>query len=143
MLLGDRNYIHQVKEFEMITISQKGDFSSLSSFFERAKAALRISCLDKYGRLGVDALSAATPVDTGETAASWSYEIQRSEDNQSVSLIFSNSNLTKMGTPVAILLQYGHGTGGGGYVKGVDYINPALRPIFQDIADEAWREVAQ
>lgn len=127
----------------MITISQKGDFSNLSNFFERAKAALRISCLDKYGRLGVDALSAATPVDTGTTAASWSYEIERGDNNESVSIIFSNSNLTSMGTPVAILLQYGHGTGGGGYVKGIDYINPALKPIFQEIADEAWKEVAQ
>lgn len=127
----------------MITISQKGDFSNLSSFLERAKAALRISCLDKYGRLGVDALSAATPVDTGKTADSWSYEIVRSDDNESVSLIFNNSNMTSIGTPVAILLQYGHGTGGGGYVKGIDYINPALKPIFQNIADEAWREVSQ
>jgi hypothetical protein len=127
----------------MITISQKGDFSNLSSFLERAKAALRISCLDKYGRLGVDALSAATPVDTGKTADSWSYEIVRSDDNESVSLVFNNSNMTSIGTPVAILLQYGHGTGGGGYVKGIDYINPALKPIFQQIADEAWREVSQ
>ena len=127
----------------MITISQKGDFSNLSNFFERAKAALRISCLDKYGRLGVDALSAATPVDTGTTAASWSYEIERGDNNESVSIIFSNSNLTSMGTPVAILLQYGHGTGGEGYVRGIDYINPALKAIFQEIADEAWKEVAQ
>lgn len=125
----------------MITISQKGDFSNLSNFFERAKAALKISCLDKYGKLGVDALSAATPVDTGKTAASWSYEIVREEN--SVSLIFNNSNLTKDGTPVAILLQYGHATGNGGHVKGIDYINPALRPIFQEIADQAWREVSQ
>jgi len=125
----------------MITISQKGDFSNLSNFFERAKAALRISCLDKYGRLGVDALSAATPFDTGKTSESWSYRIDRGDDY--TSLIFENSNLTTQGTPVAILLQYGHATGNGGYVQGIDYINPTLRPIFQEIADEAWREVSQ
>lgn len=125
----------------MITIGQKGDFSNLSNFFERAKAALRISCLDKYGRLGVDALSAATPFDTGKTSESWSYRIYRGDDY--TSLIFENSNLTTQGTPVAILLQYGHATGNGGYVQGIDYINPTLRPIFQEIADEAWREVSQ
>ena len=125
----------------MITISQKGNFSNLSNFFERAAAAVKLSRLDKYGRLGVDALSAATPVDTGETAASWSYEIERGEN--STSLIFKNSNVTEQGDPIAILLQYGHATGNGGYVKGIDYINPALRPIFEQIADEAWREASQ
>lgn len=125
----------------MITISQKGNFSNLSNFFERAAAAVKLSKLDKYGRLGVDALSAATPVDTGETAASWSYEIERGEN--STSLIFKNSNVTEQGDPIAILLQYGHATGNGGYVKGIDYINPALRPIFEQIADEAWREASQ
>ena len=125
----------------MITISQKGNFSNLSNFFERASAAVRLSTLDKYGRLGVDALSAATPVDTGETAASWSYEIER--DENSTSLIFKNSNTTDQGDPIAILLQYGHATGNGGYVKGIDYINPALRPIFEQIANEAWQEVSQ
>ncbi len=125
----------------MITISQKGNFSNLSNFFERAAAAVKLSKLDKYGRLGVDALSAATPVDTGETAASWSYEIERGEN--STSLIFKNSNVTDQGDPIAILLQYGHATGNGGYVKGIDYINPALRPIFEQIANEAWQEVSQ
>ncbi len=125
----------------MITISQKGNFSNLSNFFERAAAAVKLSKLDKYGRLGVDALSAATPVDTGETAASWSYEIERGEN--STSLIFKNSNATDQGDPIAILLQYGHATGNGGYVKGIDYINPALKPIFEQIANEAWQEVSQ
>ena len=125
----------------MITIRQKGDFSKLDTFLERAKEAAKISQLDKYGRAGVDALSSATPVDTGKTAASWTYDIIRTEN--SVSIQFSNTNLTTDGVPVAILLQYGHGTGTGGYVQGIDYINPALKPLFEKIADEAWREVSQ
>ena len=125
----------------MITIRQKGDFSKLDTFLERAKEAAKISQLDKYGRAGVDALSSATPVDTGKTAASWTYDIVHTENT--VSIQFSNTNLTSDGVPVAILLQYGHGTGTGGYVQGIDYINPALKPLFEKIADEAWREVSQ
>lgn len=97
--------------------------------------------LDKYGREGVAALSAATPVDTGETASSWNYEVV--QNGESVALIFTNNNKTKTGTPIAILLQYGHGNGNGGYVQGRDYINPAVRPIFDEIADRAWKEVVE
>lgn len=123
----------------MIIIEQKGDFSRLSSFFEKALNLFKQGDLDKYGRAGVDALSLATPINTGLTASSWSYEIVRNKDQ--ISIIFKNSNVTKDNVPVAILLQYGHGTGNGGYVKGIDYINPALRPVFQQIADDAQREV--
>ena len=123
----------------MITISQKGDFSKLSNYFERLKEVVKLGILDKYGRAGVEALSAATPTLTGETADSWGYKIERTENT--VSIIFTNSNVTVDGTPIAILLQYGHATRNGGYVEGVDYINPAIVPIFEEIAETAWMEV--
>lgn len=97
--------------------------------------------LDKYGREGVAILSSATPVDTGLTASSWSYEIR--QNGKTTSLIFKNSNKTKTGIPIAILLQYGHGNGRGGYIQGRDYINPSIQPIFDKLADEAWREVTK
>ena len=124
----------------MITFRQKGDFSKLSRYLERAKEAARIGVLDKYGREGVSALASATPVDSGKTAGSWYYEIKR--QNGTVSIMFNNSNINK-GVPIAIILQYGHGTGTGGWVEGRDYINPAIQPIFDRIADEAWREVTK
>lgn len=123
----------------MIIVTQKGDFRKLDGFFEKCKNVFKMGELDKYGRAGVKALSDATPVDTGKTASSWYYTIER--DDNGVSIIFNNSNMTDIGVPVAILLQYGHGTRNGGYVQGIDYINPALRPVFQNMADEAWREV--
>lgn len=122
----------------MINIRQKGDFKNLSSFLEKTKEKLNLGLLDKYGREGVAALQAATPKDTGKTSESWYYKIERK--NGSVSLTFHNSNKNK-GVPIAIILQYGHATRNGGYVEGVDYINPALRPIFDKIAEEAWKEV--
>ena len=122
----------------MINIRQKGDFKNLSSFLEKTKEKLNLGLLDKYGREGVAALEAATPKDTGKTSESWYYKIERK--NGSVSLTFHNSNQNK-GVPIAIILQYGHATRNGGYVEGVDYINPALRPIFDKIAEEAWKEV--
>lgn len=122
----------------MINIKQKGDFKNLSSFLEKTKEKLNLGLLDKYGREGVAALQAATPKDTGKTSESWYYKIERK--NGSVSLTFHNSNQNK-GVPIAIILQYGHATRNGGYVEGVDYINPSLRPIFDKIAEEAWKEV--
>lgn len=124
----------------MITFRQKGDFSKLTSFLEKAKEAVRIGDLDKYGREGVAALSSATPVRTGLTANSWYYEIEH--QNGSVSITFNNSNVNK-GVPIAIILQYGHGTRNGGWVRGKDYINPAIQPIFDRIAKEAWEEVTK
>ena len=124
----------------MITFRQKGDFSNMSKFLERAKEAIKIGNLDKYGRAGVVALSSATPVDTGKTAASWTYAIVR--QNGSVSIEFHNTNIQK-GIPIAIILQTGHATGTGGWVEGRDYINPAIQPIFDKIAKEAWEEVTK
>ena len=88
--------------------------------------------------MGVDALAAATPVDTGKTAASWTYEIEKK--NGSYSIVWLNTNVNKY-VNIALILQYGHGTRNGGYVKGRDYINPAIQPIFDKIAEDAWREV--
>ena len=122
----------------MISFRQKGDFSKLTRYLERVKNVVKIGDLDKYGREGVAALSSMTPVDSGLTASSWSYEIVRS--NGVVKIEFHNSNVNE-GVPIAVILQYGHGTGTGGWVEGRDYINPAIQPIFDKIVDDAWREV--
>lgn len=124
----------------MISFRQKGDFSKLSKYLEKAKNAIRFGSLDKYGREGVAALASATPVDSGLTASSWYYEITR--DNGSTTISFNNSNIQN-GVPIAVILQYGHGTRNGGWVQGRDYINPAIRPIFDRIANDAWREVTK
>ena len=122
----------------MISFRQKGDFSKLTSFLEKAKEAVKIGDLDRYGREGVAALASATPIDTGLTAQSWYYEIKRTDN--SISISFHNKNIQN-GVPIAIILQYGHGTGNGGWVQGRDYINPAIQPIFDKIANDAWKEV--
>lgn len=122
-----------------ISFSQKGDFKKLSTFLQKAKQGIKQSILDKYGREGVKALTAATPVNTGLTASSWYYEIERNKD--SVSLVFKNSNVNN-GVQIAIILQYGHATGTGGWVEGIDYINPAVQPIFEKLANDAWKEVS-
>lgn len=122
----------------MIKFSQKGDFKKSITYMEKLKEAIRLSTFDKYGREGVSALSSATPVDSGKTASSWYYKIERTKDT--ISITFLNSNINK-GVPIAIILQYGHGTGTGGWVEGRDYINPAIQPIFDKMAEEAWREV--
>lgn len=124
----------------MISFRQKGDFSKLSNFLERAKETVKIGDLDRYGREGVSALSSATPVDSGLTAQSWYYKIE--QNSGSVSISFHNSNIQN-GVPIAVILQYGHGTGNGGWVEGRDYINPAIQPIFDKIANEAWKEVTK
>lgn len=124
----------------MISFRQKGDFSKLNSYLERLKGVLRFSELDKYGRRGVEALRSMTPVDSGLTANSWYYEIERT--GEGASLRFLNSNIND-GVSIAIILQYGHATKNGGYVEGRDYINPAIRPIFDQIAEEAWKEVTR
>ena len=124
----------------MISFKHTGDFSKTTKFLERAKRGDYLKVLDKYGKEGVKALSSATPVDSGTTANSWSYKIEKG--NSSVKISFLNSNVNK-GVPIAIILQYGHGTRNGGYVQGRDYINPAIQPIFDRIANEAWKEVTK
>ena len=122
----------------MISFRQKGDFSKLNRYFEKVKEAAKVSVLDKYGKAGVAALASATPTETGKTAASWTYSIKRARSYTSIE--FYNSNINK-GVNIALILQYGHGTGTGGWVEGRDYINPAIQPIFDQLAAEAWKEV--
>ena len=125
----------------MVTFKHKGDFSNVISYFTKLKKAIKPSDLEKYGQEGVRALMSATPVDTGKTAASWYYTVEIKPD--SAAIHFHNSNVQNGWAPIAILIQLGHGTGTGGWVQGRDYINPALRPIFDKIADNAWREVTK
>lgn len=125
----------------MISFSQKGDFKNLTKFLQRAKTKMSLSTLDKYGREGVAALASATPVDTGLTASSWYYKIEQTSSG--VSIGFYNSNIQNGYVNIAIILQYGHATRNGGWVEGVDYINPAIRPIFDKIVDNAWKEVTK
>ncbi len=122
----------------MITFRSKGDYSKATRYFEKLREKAKLGVLDKYGKAGVDALSSATPVDSGTTAASWGYEIEHSAGCSKI--VFTNSNVVK-GVNIAIILQYGHGTGTGGWVQGRDYINPAIQPVFDQIAKEAWEEV--
>lgn len=122
----------------MITFRHRGNFNNTERFFHRALNGDFYTSLERYAKEGVAALSAATPVNTGKTASSWDYEIVRTKGR--VSIYWTNSNINK-GVPIAVILQYGHGTNNGGYVEGIDYINPALKPIFDKIADQAWKEV--
>lgn len=124
----------------MISFRQKGDFSKLTKYLEKVKEGFDVGILDKYGQAGVRALASATPVDTGLTANSWYYKIEKSKG--SVSIAFYNSNIQN-GVPIAVILQYGHGTKNGGWVHGRDYINPAIRPIFDAIVEDAWKEVTK
>lgn len=122
----------------MITFRQRGDFSKTLVFFERLKNLFHAGILDKYGREGVEALMSATPKDTGKTAASWRYVIKNLQNGMAIE--FHNDNVVD-GVNVAILIQYGHATRNGGWVKGRDYINPAIRPVFDRMADELTRKM--
>jgi hypothetical protein len=122
----------------MVVIKHRGNFNNTEKFLERAKAADIRRILSSYGDQGVRALASATPVDSGLTAGSWGYEVQVGRN--SFSLVWTNSNVQK-GVPIAVVLQYGHATRNGGFVQGRDYINPAIRPVFDKISEEAWREV--
>lgn len=121
-----------------IIFRQHGDFLKTERFLKRADRSLNHFNFDKYGEMGVAALKANTPRDTGKTAESWSYEVIQSKE--AVRVIWKNSNVVK-GVPIAIILQYGHGTRNGGYVQGRDYINPSLQPIFDEMARDMWKEV--
>lgn len=122
----------------MITVRHKGDFTNLEKMLKNSVGKDYRNILKRYGQEGVAALAAATPRDTGKTASSWFYEIE--EKDGKLSVIWKNSNIND-GVNIAIIIQYGHGTRNGGYVQGVDYVNPALQPIFDKMADAAWREV--
>lgn len=120
----------------MIKLSSTGNFNRTEKFLKRSNN-IKLE-LDAYGKKGVAALAAATPVNSGETANSWYYEITK--QNGKYTIAFKNSNINN-GVPIAIILQYGHGTNNGGWVEGRDYINPAIQPIFDEMAEAAWKEV--
>lgn len=122
----------------MFKIKHSGSFNNTEKLFSKVKTIDYLRILDKYAREGVDALSSATPIDSGLTASSWDYEIV--VKNKQFSISWTNSN-TLDGVPVVILLQYGHGTKNGGYVQGQDFINPAIKPIFDKISSTIWKEV--
>ena len=122
----------------MFSFRSPGSFKKTEDFLNRLLHGEVYTGLDRYGRIGVDALSAATPIDTGLTASSWGYNISKGRGEYTIEWYNTNTN---NGVVVAILIQYGHGTGTGGYVIGTDYINPALRPIFDQIADDVWKQV--
>ncbi len=122
----------------MIKVAHRGNFNNLEKFLNSVKGKRYLNKLDKYGQMGVEALSAATPTDTGLTASSWTYEIVQNGTTTTISWLNTNVN---NGVNIALILQMGHGTGTGGYVQGRDYINPAMQPVFDQIAEEAWKEV--
>ena len=124
----------------MFRLTSRQEGKKTEDFLRKAKEQRIESVLNKYGAKGVQALAAATPVDSGRTASSWGYEIER--DGSGWSIHWTNDNINR-NVNIAVILQYGHGTGTGGYVAGRDYINPAIAPIFQEIADEAWKEITQ
>ena len=124
----------------MFRFRHKGDFSNTTKYLNKVKRLGILDILDKYGQAGVSALASATPVDSGVTSSSWSYAIEKSRGSLTIS--FHNSNIND-GVPIAIILQYGHGTGTGGWVEGRDYINPAIQPVFDELAEAAWKEVTK
>lgn len=126
----------------MIKLTNRGDFGATFKYLKFLRSGKYLDVLDKYGQKGVDALSSATPVDTGKTAASWSYQIEDAGKGR-LTITWKNTNLTKEGIPVVVLIFYGHSTRRGGYVQGRDFINPAIAPIFDEIAEAAWKEVTQ
>lgn len=124
----------------MIRFKHRGNFNKIQKFFFRMTNREYLTILSQYGNMGVYALSSATPVRTGKTAASWEYTIET--DSKQTTISWSNSN-ENQGYNIALMLQYGHGTKNGGYVKGIDYINPAVKPIFEAMANELWKEVTR
>ena len=122
----------------MIRIVTKGDFNNTFRFLNKMSKFQINKILEKYGQMGVEALRSATPIDSGKTAESWGYEI--SVGKEGATIHWTNTNQNK-GVYIAVILQYGHGTGTGGYVQGIEYINPPIRPVFDKIAEEAWMEV--
>lgn len=123
----------------MIRVKTKLNFDKIETFLKDSSASKKfLPILEKYGKQGVQALQSATPVNSGNTASSWSYEIVNKGNEYSIS--FSNSNINN-GVNIAIILQYGHGTRNGGYVQGRDYINPAIKQVFDEMTNELSKEV--
>lgn len=139
MLLVKRDLVRRGELMpKVIIFRQKGNFKNTERFLKRASRFNLEQILDRYGREGVKALQEATPKDTGLTANSWYYKVTKTSER--ITITWSNSNIQN-GVPIAVILQYGHATRNGGYVEGIDYINPAMKPIFDRIAARAWEEV--
>lgn len=124
----------------MIKMKVKGNWRRTDTLFQRIAEVFKMGILDKYGRAGVQALSSATPVNTGRCASSWYYVIKRKKNG--FSLVFCNSDVENDAL-VAVLIQYGHATKNGGWVEGIDYINPTIRPLFDQMAQDLWKEVSK
>ena len=123
----------------VVTIKTKGSFKNFLSFSDKMLKRDYVKVLDRYAKSGLEALKANTPVDTGKTRDSWYYEII--QDKQGIKIVWKNSNVTSYGTPIVLFIQYGHYTKSGTFIQGIDFINPALKPIFSKIADSIWMEV--
>ena len=123
-----------------IVFRHEGDWNKTDRFLKKAKRITKKINLDRYGQQGVELLKAMTPKDTGETAHSWDYRIENSKGRTAI--VFTNSNVVDK-VPIALVLQYGHATTNGGWVEGLDYINPAIQPLFEEILQNAWREVTR
>ena len=123
----------------MITFESKGSFGKTETFMHKVLNYNFMQRMNKYGEMGVAALSSATPVESGKTARSWGYKVVPKKN--SIAIVWTNANIVN-GVPIAIILQYGHGTGTGGFVQGIDYINPAMKPVFDKISQDFWREVS-
>ena len=124
----------------MITISSKGSFSNTEKFLKRSIISNYNSIFEKYGKEGVRLLSSATPVDTGKTSESWTYEVKKSKSG--ISIEWSNSNVVN-GVQIAVIIQYGHGTQNGAYIQGQDYINPVIKPLFDILTNDIWKDVSK
>ena len=125
----------------VVSFKHRGSFKNMEKFLKGYSSDRLLNVLHGYGNQGVSALASATPIDSGESASSWSYRVSVSRG--SFFIIWENSSVTSSGTPIVILLQYGHGTRDGGFVQGKDFINPAIKPVMDRIAEDVWREVAQ
>ena len=123
----------------VVTIKTKGSFKNFLSFSDKMLKRDYVKVLDRYAKSGLEALKANTPVDTGKTRDSWYYDIK--QDKQGIKIVWKNSNVTSYGTPIVLFIQYGHYTKSGTFIQGIDFINPALKPIFSKIADNIWMEV--
>jgi hypothetical protein len=122
----------------MLKLESSGSFAKTTKFLEFLQSNRMFNVLDRYGREGVDALSRATPRETGETAGSWRYTVTHTAGRHAINWYNTHK---EDGVNIAVILQYGHGTGTGGYVEGIDYINPAIRPVFDRILEDIWRQV--
>lgn len=123
----------------MFKITSKGNFDKTQKWLRKVQSKGYMQRLDQYGQQGVEALQQATPKRSGLTASSWSYEIKT--EGTKIEISWKNSNVVN-NVPIAVIIQYGHGTRNGGYVQGIDYINPAMRPVFEDITNKVWKEIA-